>query len=161
MSDHGCGRCDAGRHIGELCAVAGQLDRFGICEVELGLLQVLRDVDEHGARTAGARDVEGLVDCARNVLDGLDKKRVLDDWHHDAGDVGLLEGVGANQVRGHLSRNCDERGRVKERIGNWRNEVGRAGAAGCDADANLAGRTRIALRHVASALLVSHEHVLD
>ena len=86
---------------------------------------------------------------------------MLDDRQEDARRVGLLEGVRADQVRLHLARDDHHRRRVEERVGDRRDEVRRAGPGRRHGDADLAGGARIALRHVAGALLVAHEHVLD
>lgn len=77
--------------------VAGQLHPRRPAERALALQHVLGDVDQHRARTAGGRDVEGLGQHPRNVVTGADQKVVLGDRHRDARDVGLLEGVGADQ----------------------------------------------------------------
>ena len=83
-------------------AAAGRLpsregDFVGVGELELGLLHVARDVDEHRAAAARARDVERRLDDVRQLFDVLHEPRVLDDRNRDAGDVALLEGVGADQ----------------------------------------------------------------
>ena len=106
-------------------------------------------------------EVERLHEHARDVLDLRDEVGVLDDRQEDAGRVGLLEGVRADQVRRHLARDDHERRRVEERVGDRRDEVRRARPGGRHGDADLAGRARVALRHVAGALLVAHQHVLD
>ena len=51
----------------------GQVDLVGIGEVELGFLDVLGDVDEHGPLPAGARDVERGLHDAGQFLDVLDE----------------------------------------------------------------------------------------
>ena len=86
---------------------------------------------------------------------------MLDDRHGDALDVGLLEGVGADQVGRHLAGDAHDRRRVEVGVGDRRDQVGRAGAGGGDGDAHLAGGARVALRHVAGALLVAHQVVAD
>ena len=65
--------------------------------------QVLRHVDQHRPGTPAGGDVKRLVDRLRDVARVLDQDRVLDDRHRDAGDVGLLEAVGADQVGAHLA----------------------------------------------------------
>ena len=69
-----------------------------VAEVELVLLEVARDVDEHRPAAAGAGDVEGGLEHVRDLLDVLHEPGVLDDRRRHAGDVALLEGVGADQV---------------------------------------------------------------
>ena len=154
-------RVDVLEFARKLRAVPDEINRVDVLEVDLGQLEILGDVNEHGAGAAGAGDVERLVDRLRDVLGLLDQERVLDDRHHDARDVGLLKGIRADQVRGHLAGDGDQRRGVQERVRNRRDEVGGAGATGGDADADLAGGTGVALGHVARALLVAHEHVLD
>ena len=93
-------------------SVAGQgfVVRFG--EVGLGgrpvdlaapLLRVLGDVDQHRAGTSPPRDGERLEHRRRDILGGRDEVVVLGDRQRDAGDVGLLECVGANQLAADLS----------------------------------------------------------
>ncbi len=141
--------------------VAGDVGLARIGEVEARQLHVLRHVDQHRAGAARAGDVERLLEHLRQVGDVLHEPGVLDDRHRDALDVGLLEGVGADQVRRHLAGDAHDRRRVEVGVGDRRHEVGRAGAGGRDGDAHLAGRTRVALRHVAGALLVAHQEVAD
>ena len=140
-------------------APAGQVDLGRVGEVDLGLLGVLRDVDEHGAGPAGAGDVEGVLDRLRQLAGIQDEPRMLDDRHRDAGGVGLLEGVGADQVRPDLAGDADERRRVHPRVGDRGHEIGRTGARGRKRYSDLAGSARVALGHVAGALLVAAEHV--
>jgi hypothetical protein len=52
---------------------------------------------------------------------------VLDDRERDADGIRLLEGVGADQIRAHLARDRDHRGRIHPRVGNRRDEVRRTG----------------------------------
>ena len=142
-------------------AVAGQIDLLRPAERERRIGDVLRDVDQHRPRAARRGQVEGLHEHARDVLDLRDEVGVLDDRHEDAGRVGLLEGVRADQVRRHLARDDHERRRVEERVGHRRDEVRRTGPGRRQGDADPARGARVALRHVAGALLVAHQHVLD
>src|SRR5438270_717833 len=59
---------------------------------------VLGQVDHDRTRPAGARDIERLMQDARQVVDVLDQVVVLGAWPGDAGGVGFLEGVVADQV---------------------------------------------------------------
>ena len=67
----------------------------------------------------------------------LDHQRVLDDRQRDAGDVGLLEAVGAEQVGAHLAGDEDRRHRVHDGVGDRGDEVGGAGAGGGERHADL------------------------
>ena len=97
LADHG--RVALGDRV-----VAGQVDRVGPVPLHgrVGVLRiddVLGDVDEHRAGTAGRGDVERLADGLGDVLGRGHEEVVLGDPHGDAGDVRLLEGVGARAPR--------------------------------------------------------------
>ena len=139
--------------------VAGQVERVGVAVGELAQGDVDRDVDDHRAGPAGGGDVEGLVDDPRQLGRVLDQVAVLDDRQRDAGDVGLLEGVGADEVAAHLPGDGDQRRRVQVGVGDAGDQVGGAGAAGGHADADLAGGAGVAVGGVRRALLVAHEDV--
>ena len=64
----------------------------------------------------------------RDLLRVLDHERVLDDRHRDAERVRLLEAVGAEQVGAHLAGDEHDRDGVHHRVGERRDEVGRARA---------------------------------
>ena len=127
----------------------------------LGELDVLGDVDHDRTRAAGARDVERLVQDARQRVHVLDEIIVLGAGARDADRVAFLEGVVADQMRRHLAGDADHRNRIHQRIGQAGDGVGRAGARGDEHDADLAGRARIAFGGMHGALLVAHENVLD
>ena len=73
-----------------------------------GLLRVLGDVDEHGAGPAGLRDLEGLADGGGDVFGAGDEVVVLGDGQGDAGDVDLLERVGAEDLAADLAGDGDD-----------------------------------------------------
>ena len=108
--------------------VAGQADVADRLVVDLRAREVDRHVDQHRARAAGARDVERLVHDPRDLRRVLDHERVLDDRHGDAERVRLLEAVRAQQVGAHLAGEDHERDRVHHRVGQRRDDVGRARA---------------------------------
>ena len=89
----------------------------------------------------------------------LDQVGVLDDRQRDAGGVGLLEGVGADEVAAHLAGDGHHRDRVHVGVGDAGDQVGGAGAARGQADADLAGRSGVAVGRVRGALLVAHQDV--
>ena len=142
-------------------APAGEVDLVRVLEVDRGLLDVARDVDEDGAAAAGLGDVERRLDRVRQLLDVLDEPRMLDDRDRDPGDVALLKRVGADQVRPHLPGDADERGRVHPGVGDRGDEVRGARPGGGEGDTDPARRAGVALGHVARALLVAGEHVAD
>ena len=79
---------------------------------------------------------------------------VLGDRPGDAGHVGLLEGVVADQVGADLAGDGDQRNRVHHGRGQAGDEVAAPGAAGGHDHADLAGGAGVAVGHVAAALLV-------
>ena len=130
-------------------------------EIERRLLRVLGNVDVHRSGTTGSRQVERLAQRRVDVLGARDQVVVLGDRQRDAGNVRLLERVGAEHGRGDLAGDAHDGRRVHHRRGDAGDEIGGAGSRGRDGDANLAGSARVAVRHVRRALLVSHEHVPD
>jgi hypothetical protein len=123
-------------------------------------LHVLRNVDDHRAGAAGARDVKSLVQHARQVGDVLHEIIMLGAVAGDAHRVAFLKGVGADEMGGHLSGDADERDRIHQRVGEAGDRIGGAGSGGDEQHADLARRARIALGRVRGPLLVSHQNVL-
>ena len=84
---------------------------------------------------------------------------MLDHGQGDAGGVGLLEAVGADQVGPHLPG--DEHGghRVEHRVGDRGDEVGGPGAARGEGDAHAAARLGVALGRMSRPRLVAAEDV--
>ena len=128
---------------------------------DLRQLQVLGDVDQHRAGAAAARDVEGLLDDARDVLRAVDQLIVLDapacvmpsmsaSWNASV----PIRWVGTWPVMHTIG--------VESRYASAMASPGwsRPGRS-WHGDADLAGGARVALRHVAGALLVAHEVVAD
>jgi hypothetical protein len=141
--------------------VAGQLERDWPGEVGHGLHGVLGHVHQHRARSPGRGHVEGLADGPGDVLGLGDQEVVLGDGDGDPGDVGFLEGVGADHAARHLAGDGHHRDRVHIGVGDGGDQVRRAGAAGRHADADAPGGLRVAGGRVAGPLLVPHQDVPD
>ena len=142
--------------------VATQLQVFGDAAVfHHADLCVLGDVHEHGAGAAGGCNVECCSQCAGDVLRVGDHEGVLGDGHCHADDVSFLECVGAEQCGGHLAGNCDEGDGVHVCVCDCGQQVGCAGAGGCDAHAGLAAGHGVALGCVTCTLLVADQDVAD
>ena len=124
-------------------------------------LHVLRDVDHDRARPAARRDVERLVQHAREIVHVLHEVIVLGAGPRDADRVAFLERVVADQMRRHLAGDAHERDRIHQRVGQRRHGIRGAGSRGDQHAADLAGRARIALGGVSRALLVAHQDVLQ
>ena len=122
---------------------------------------VLGQIDHHRAGPAGARDIERLMHHPREILGALDEVVVLGRGAGDAGGVGLLEGVVADQMGRHLAGQAHERDAVHQRIDQARHRIGGAGAGGDEHAAHPPGGARIALRGMHRGLLVAHQDVAD
>ena len=139
----------------------GLLD-FDVIGTDIGALSendVLRDIDQHGARAAGGRHMKSLVNDPRQIVSALDQVVVLRRRPGDAGRIGFLEGVVANQVRGYLTGQADDRDRIHQRVDEAGDRIGGAGPGGREHDAHLAGGAGIALGRMHAALLVGDENV--
>jgi len=145
------------------CSVRRRRRRHG--NIPLGfntcLLRVLGDVDQHGSGPPAGRDVKRFPKHPRDLGGVAHQVAVLRDRNRDAGDVRLLESVGAQQSAGHLPGNRDEWRAVHPRVGDRRHQVRRAGAARRDAHSHAPARARIALGRMACPLLVPAQHVMQ
>ena len=122
---------------------------------------VLGQVDHHRPGPAAARHVERLMHHAGEVARALDQVIVLGGRAGDAGGVGFLEGVVADQMGGHLAGQADHRDAVHQRVGQAGDGVGGARPAGHQHHADAAGAAGIALGGMHGGLLVPHQDVAD
>ncbi len=148
-----------GRQVG---AVAGQL-RPGGFPIEFAgrLLRVFRYINEYGARASGTGHIKCLAQDLSQFAGVGDEVIVLGDGKRDAGNVGFLKSVGADQLAAYLSGDANDRGRIQHRRGNAGDHVGRARAGSRDRDADFAAGAGIAVCHMRGALLVTHQDVMD
>ena len=117
---------------------AGQVDRgrvFGRAGAHQG---VLRDVDVHGAGTAGGGDVECFGEDARDVVGVVDQVVVLGARQSDAGDVDLLERVLAQERRDHVAGDRNHGHGIQHGVADAGDEVRGAGAGRPEAHPNAA-----------------------
>ena len=142
-----------------LAAVAAQMHRLWICIVKLRIEDILGHIDDDRPRAARARDVERLFEHARQVLYLLDEVIVLRDWRRDTTNIRLLEGILADVGVSHLSRDADERHRIRIGRRDTRDEIRRTRAGGREDDADLARRARIAVCRMDSSLLMARQDV--
>ena len=98
---------------------------------------------------------------AGEVAGLLDQVVVLGRGPGDAGGVGFLEGVVADQVRRHLPGQADHRDGIHQRVHQPGHGIGRTGAGGDQHAAHLAGGPGIALGRMHRGLLVAHQDVAD
>ena len=142
-------------------AIAGNVHAIGIVEHHFGTLQIARNVDEHGARTAGRSNVERLAERLGKVVGRLQKEAVLHDRHGNAHDVRFLERVGADDAARDLARNNHHGNGIHVCGRDARHRVRGARAARYQHNANLTRGARIAVGHMRGALLVAGEHMVQ
>ena len=150
-------RLDLCRLAREVCRIALQVHLLRIGVVQLLREDILGDVDRDRPRTPRARDEKSLFQHLRQILRRLHEVIVLRDRRRDAADVRLLEGILADVGIADLPRNADERDRIHVRRRDARHEVRAAGAGRRQTHADLARRTRVAVRRMSRSLLVAHE----
>src|SRR5690606_11683026 len=81
-------------------------------ELDLGELDVDRQVDEDRAGTAGAHDVERLLEDVRNKRRLHDRDGPFGDGRGDLGDVDRLEILLVEAGAGRLAGDAEDRDRI-------------------------------------------------
>ena len=99
------------------------------------------------------------MDGARQVADRLHQVVVLGAGPRDAGRVGFLEGVVADQVRRHLAGEADDWNGIHQGVGETGHRIGGAGTGSHQHDTNPAGRARIAFGGMHRGLLMAYQDV--
>lgn len=131
-------------------------------EVDLGLLDVDRQVDEDRAGAAGAHQVERLLEDAGDLGRFEDRDGHLGDGLGDRGDVDGLEVLLVQEAAGRLARDAQDRDGVTGGRVETGDHVGAGRAGRTDADPDVARvRTGVALGHVRGALDVAGQRVAD
>jgi len=122
--------------IATACSIAGRvrLEGRAIGEIEFvgraigagGELHVLGQIDQHGAGPAAAGHVKGFVQGLGQLGDVFHQVVMLGAGAGDAGRVGFLEGVVADQMRRNLACDADQRDRIHLRVEQAGHRVGGA-----------------------------------
>ncbi len=142
--------------------VAGQVDLGLAVAGALADQHIHGQIDQHRAGPAGRGDMRTPRErSARGLSNVLDDAVVLRDRAGDAGGVGLLERVVADQVGPDLAGEGDHRDRVHHGGGQAGDEVAGPGTAGGEDHAGLAAGAGVAVGHVAAALLVPRNDESD
>ena len=158
--EHVEGLLDLGARRGRL---VGRQRGVGLdVELDLGHLDVDRQVDEDRTRATRAHQVEGLLEGARHLGRLEDGDRHLGERLGDRGDVDGLEVLLVQLGHGRLAGDAQDRDRVGAGRVEPGDHVGAGRAAGADADADVAGLgAGVALGHVGGALDVAGERVVQ
>jgi len=72
-------------------------------EEALPVLNILGDIDDHGPRPAGTRDLKGRPDRGLELRRIGNQEDMLGDGTHDRGNGGFLEGIGTDRRGGDLT----------------------------------------------------------
>ena len=121
-------------------------------------MDILRDVDEHGAGATGAGDVEGLLNDSGEGLEAVNQEIVLRDLPCDLHDGRFLERIAPHQMGRYLARDGHNRDGVHSGVGQSGHQVRGARSRGRQADAHLPGRSGVSLRGKDLALFVAAEN---
>ena len=137
--------------------ITGQPHFWWPAEHHFVLQNVFGQVHQHRAGAARLGDIERLGDDAWNIVAITDEEVVFGHRHGDAGDVGFLEGIGADEGPPNLSGDRNDRHTVHRRIGQRCHQVRRAWTGGGHAHSDSPCRLRVTGCGVASALLMTNE----
>src|SRR6266581_3064537 len=134
-----------------------------ILPVELagGLLRVFGHVHEDRPRAAGGCNDKRFAKRPRDIFGAGNNHIVLRDGHGDAGDVGFLEGVRAEELAADLAGDANNRRGIKHGGGDARDHICCARAGSGHGDADAAARAGVPVGHVRGALLVADEDVVN
>jgi hypothetical protein len=131
-------------------------------EFDLGDLHVEGQIDQHRPGTAGAHEVEGLLEGARNLRRLAHGQRPLGDRLCDRFDVHRLEVFLVKACARRLAGNTQDGNRIGCGRVEAGDHVGARRARGADAYADVAGAgARVALGHVRGTLDMAREIVVD
>lgn len=98
---------------------------------------VLGKIDEDGSGAPGSRNLEGLIDPARELRDVLDHDVPLCARARDTNNVGLLESIRSDCGGGDLPAEDDEGSSIREGVLHRRDDVGRSRSRSDEHDSRL------------------------
>ncbi len=146
--------------LGRRHARLGRAGRAGLAR-RLAVGHVLWQVDDGRARPAGLGQRVRLAHVVAHRVGRGGEVAVFGDRARDPDRVGLLEGVAAHHLLGHLSRQREHGVRVHPRVGQAGHDVGHARPRGDETDARLPRDHAVGVGRVCGPLLVGHRHVPD
>jgi hypothetical protein len=147
--------------VGGLVAPKRDLPGDGPSALHLARGDVLREIDQHRAGTAGPRYVERLLDDAVDIGGIFHQVVVFGDRHRDAGDIRFLERVVPKEAGRHLAGERHDRNRVHIRRRDPRDQVACTGAGCGKAYPYAAARARVAVGRVRRCLFMPYQYVPD
>ena len=121
----------------EYRVVRTHLDRLGVLELASGGGDIFRNIDDHRTWTAAVGDIKSFLDGDRQLVHVIDQEIVFDARACDPDGVAFLEGVLADVVGRHLSRDDHQRNGIHVGGSNAGNRVGRAWTRGDQGHADL------------------------
>ena len=132
--------------VGELAGVRGD---------------ILGNIHQHGALTAGLCNAEGCPHGVGQVFDLAHGEVVLGDGHRDALNVSFLEAVPAQQAGGNVSGKGNHRHAVHISGGDAGDQIGGTRAAGGQHHTGAARCAGVTVCRMGSALLVGGQDMAD
>ena len=141
--------------------VAADVDGLGIGKFRGRGDHVLGQVDEDGARPPRPCYIEGLFDGRGQLRHILHQIVVLGARTGDAHDIGFLKGVVADEMRGHLAGDHDQRNGVHVGRGDTGHGIGRSGTGSHQAYAHLARCPGITVGRMHGGLFVTDQDMSE
>ena len=139
--------------------VARQMDFIGILEIDFRFQGVFGNIDQDWTGPACRCDVKGFFQDARDRSGVLYQVVVLGNGRRNAGNIGFLEGIAADEARRDLSADDDHGDRVHVGRSNARNHVAYPWSGRGDADAGPAGNAGVAVCSVDRSLFMTGKDV--
>ena len=120
---------------------------------------IFRDIDHHGTRTAGTRNVEGLFHDVGHLSHVFDQEIVFDDGAGDANGVAFLKCIQSDGMCRNLAGDDDHGDAVHVGRGNTGNSVGHARTRCDQRYTDFTGGTCVAICGMNGCLLMSNKHM--
>ena len=137
--------------------------RIRLCRFVLHqlLCHILGDIDEHRTLAPAVCDAEGVSERISQILLIVHKIVVLCDRERHACNTDLLESVSADQMIADVRGDKHRRYAVHIGRRDTGHQICRARSARCKSDANLAGRSCVAIGGMCRPLLMCGQYMSD
>ena len=141
--------------------ITAERNRFGIFKNRFRGKNIFRQVDKHGARTAGGGNIKCCLDGLCQIVDIFHEIIMFCNRTSNAHDIHFLECIVSDQLCYNLTCKHNKRYRIHIRIGNTCDSIGRTGA-GCHQDnSGFSGCLGISFRCMGCTLFVPRENMFD